>query len=533
MRTIQDPYGNAVEIVETEPRHVPALSDVDAELCRRSLAHFVRAAWPYAPNATKGAAYKHNWHVDAICQHLEAVVRREIQFLLINQPPRTGKSIFTSVMLLPWVWLTDPSYSAIYASVTSSLSTDGSVHCRELLDSPWYRALVANTWKLRDDKNVKSDFANTAGGSRFATSVGGTVIGRGAALIVGDDLEDDKTVQTETGRRATRDYWDGTLSSRAADPARVTKICVQQRLHRQDISSHLIASGMYTHLRLDNEYDPRRSCVTVVADKEFWRDPRTADGELLNALGHSKEEAERVRDRAKTYGSGVGPVRYRAQYRQDPIVESGGEAARPMWRFFSDPRYPAGGRPEGCATEAEAPAVKLPRDIELVYLQSADTAYKDSEAADSSCIGIGAYEREKPARVYLLDVVSRKVLFEDLVKMLLEQRKRYPLCTTTYVEDRVSGTSLVQVLQPRVTGIVPVLPEGSKPRRMRLSTLPRLEAGQIYLPEGAPWLEYLVGEHADFPHGDHDDSVDMLSQLISKVEGVRGDLDLIEALGKW
>lgn len=519
---------------------LPALEVIQAERCRRSYRYFVQKAWPHVPHLN-GVKYVENWHVAAICEHLEAVARGDIRYLLINQPPRSTKTELTGVFFLPWLWTWDPNWSAIFASVVASASTETSVRCRSLIESPWYQELHtilrgpdrmplldpsgdARRWELRDDKNAKNDFANTVGGSRLATSLDAQIIGKGADLIVGDDLESDKTVQTETGRKNARDYWDGTLSSRAKRPSAVSKILVQQRLGKNDLSWHLMQSGLYVHLFIPTEYNPRRACVTVIKGRE-WHDPRQHEGELLNPFLEAQDVAARTVAEAKTYGTGMGPVKFAAQHNQDPKTEQGGAFKRLWWRFYRDARWPDGGRPDGCISEAEAPAIVLPKDADMTYLQSVDTAMKAKAKNDATVSGIGCYEKSSGARVFIRDVVSARVEIEGMIKQILDQRALFKTCKTTYVEDKAAGSSVTQLIQPRVPGIVPVDPgSASKEDRARLTTLPRLEAGQIYLPEGAPWLEYFVGEHADFPNGEHDDSVDMLTQLISKIQVISADL---------
>src|ERR1700733_9871061 len=69
--------------------------------CEDSFAYFLEQAWPYIdPNVD----YIHGWHIDAICDHLEAVMNGDIRKLLINIPPRTSKSSIVSIAFPAWVW---------------------------------------------------------------------------------------------------------------------------------------------------------------------------------------------------------------------------------------------------------------------------------------------------------------------------------------------------------------------------------------------------------------------------------------------
>jgi hypothetical protein len=79
---------------------LPSLEQIDRERAERRLAEFVRQGW----HAIDPAPYSSNWHIDAVCAHLEAVASRDIRRLLINVPPRTTKSSVVSVAFPAWVW---------------------------------------------------------------------------------------------------------------------------------------------------------------------------------------------------------------------------------------------------------------------------------------------------------------------------------------------------------------------------------------------------------------------------------------------
>src|SRR6266852_9984463 len=74
---------------------------LDQSLARDSLAEFVRQAWHIIEPTTP---LLWNWHLDAICEHLEAVANTDIFRLIVNLPPRSGKSLVTSVLWPAWVW---------------------------------------------------------------------------------------------------------------------------------------------------------------------------------------------------------------------------------------------------------------------------------------------------------------------------------------------------------------------------------------------------------------------------------------------
>lgn len=147
----------------------------------KSFAEFFKQAWAVME---PGVPYVHGWHIDAICEHLEAVSRGEIHKLLINMPPRHSKSTLVSVAFPCWEWIHRPWMKYLYSSYSGTLSIRDSVACRRLIMSPWYQANWGNVFSLTDDQNVKMRFENSRHGVRIATSVGGTTTGEGGDRIV-------------------------------------------------------------------------------------------------------------------------------------------------------------------------------------------------------------------------------------------------------------------------------------------------------------------------------------------------------------
>ena len=156
-----------------EPERIKDEAALKAE---DSLAEFFRQAWKVME---PGVEYIHGWHIDAICEHLEAVTRGEIRKLLINMPPRHAKSSLVSVAWPAWEWIKKPWMKYLYSSYSMVLSIRDSVACRRLISSPWYQGNWGNVFSLVEDVNLKQRFENTQHGYRIATSVGSAVTGEG------------------------------------------------------------------------------------------------------------------------------------------------------------------------------------------------------------------------------------------------------------------------------------------------------------------------------------------------------------------
>lgn len=309
-------------------------ADLLREAATRSLYEFIKQGWRYIDPSP----FVDGWHIQAVCEHLEALAKGTLgaRHLLINQPPRTMKSISVSVALCPWIWaqrgqgpgvdgvlyghavqpgsrpphpplsgapsrgtgtllgshtpptkkistLMGPQARFLYASYGQHLSLRDSVKSRRLLSSPWY----LENWKhfqIADDMNTKTRFDNSAGGYRIATSVGGALTGEGGDFVVFDDPHNTVDMESKISIENVIQWWDEAMSTRLNDPKTGAYIGVMQRLRQNDLSGHIISKdeGQWCHLMLPMEYEPRRHCVSTLG----WQDPRGIDenGDLLEGL---------------------------------------------------------------------------------------------------------------------------------------------------------------------------------------------------------------------------------------------------------
>src|SRR5215475_12367107 len=206
-------------------------------LLRRDLRFFV---WKSFMTILPGTPYLPAWHVDAIVHRLMQVHTGDIPRLLINQPPRSLKSITVSVAYVAWRLGHDPTRRIVVASYSNDLAGELHRQFRMVIESPWYRALFP---AMRPARDTGTELVTTAGGSRYATSVGGTLTGRGADLIIVDDPHKAEEASSEPARRRVIDWYAGTLVSRLNDKEKDPIVVVMQRLHEDDLAGHLIGQG--------------------------------------------------------------------------------------------------------------------------------------------------------------------------------------------------------------------------------------------------------------------------------------------------
>ena len=441
------------------------------------------------------------WHLDAICDHLEAVSRGHIRNLLINMPPRHMKSLAVSVFWPCWEWATWPERKWLFSSYAASLSIRDSLKCRRLIESPWYQASWGDRFQLTGDQNAKQRFETNKSGYRLATSVGGTATGEGGDRIVVDDPHNVNEAESDLVRRGVIDWWDQVMSTRLNDPKTGAKVIVMQRVHEADLAGHVLTQGGYEHLCLPAEYEgPTRS--TVIG----WSDPRTEAGELLWPDRFGPDEIDTLKRSMGSYASA-------GQLQQRPAPAEGGILKRHWWRYWK----PVGASlppvavrlPDG--QQQFVPAIDLPDSFDE-QVQSWDMAFKD---IDSSDYVVGQVWAKKQADKFLLHQVKARLDFPKTLDAVRKATRDWPHTHAKLVEDKANGTAVIATLKHEISGMIPVNPEGGKESRAS-AVSPQIESGNVYLPHPAltPWVGAFIDECASFPNAAHDDQVDSMSQAL-------------------
>jgi hypothetical protein len=153
---------------------------IDAAL-RTDFPAFVRHSFLWL---NSGATFLPNWHIEALAYQLGRVWKGEITRLIINMPPRSLKSHIGSVAFPAWCLGNNPTLKIISVSYSQELSAKLASDFRRVIESSWYKRVFG----LRPlFKNSESEVQTDEGGSRLATSIGGTLTGRGGNIIIIDD----------------------------------------------------------------------------------------------------------------------------------------------------------------------------------------------------------------------------------------------------------------------------------------------------------------------------------------------------------
>jgi phage uncharacterized protein (putative large terminase), C-terminal domain len=421
-----------------------------------------------------------------VCDTLDQVFTGHIKRLIINIPPGYGKTELAVVNFIARGFAINPRSRFIHASYAEPLALDNSTKVKDVISLPGYQAHWQVT--MRPDQNAKGLWRTTAGGHLRAAAAGQPITGFRAgilaepgftgALVIDDPLKPDDA-SSDTTRKFINERWENTFRSRLAHED-VPVIVIMQRLHIDDFVAHLLEnSGEHWHLLklpvlIEGEGKAPAGKVTLIPhglpDGPLWEEKHTLDQiKVLQGAPHV----------------------YAGQYAQEPTVEGGN-----LFKPGLLPRYD------------DVPRLAW----RAIYV---DTAQKTKERNDYTVFehwGAGV-----DGKAYLLEVVRGRFEAPELEKTAVAlwtrcrgdewPADRYGYLRKMAIEDKVSGTGLIQSLTRKAIPVIAVPREKDKYTRA-LDVVPAAAAGLMVLPKSAPWLKDFESELAAFPDGGFDDQVD-------------------------
>ena len=446
---------------------------------RRSLKEFIKGSWQ---TIEPGRVFYDNWHIDAISEHLQAVVEGDIKRLIINIPPRHMKSISVAVALPAWTWTIQPQKRFLFASYAASLSVRDSVKCRRLIASPWYKMHFGETFELAGDQNAKQRFENNMTGQRIATSVDGALTGEGGDIIVIDDPHNVREAESSVVSEGVLEWWDQAMQTRLNDPKTGAFIIIMQRVHESDLTGHVLANENddWDHLCLPARYEighptPTRSSL-------YFTDPRTKEGDLL--------WPERIDEiTLNSLDKSLGSYAAAGQLQQRPMPKGGGILRSEWWVPWEKNDLP---------------------EVEYI-IQSWDTAFSTKEKSSYSARTTwGVFRKQGQVNAIVLDMWYDRVTYPELRRIAQESYDEYEP-DAVLIEKKASGQSLLQDLRMAGVPVLEYSPDRDKEARAHASSA-LLEDGRIWFPSSKKWAKNLIDICAAFPAGDNDDIVDTCTQ---------------------
>lgn len=451
---------------------------IERELAKRSLAEFVKMAWP----VLESDPYVHGWHIEAICEHLEAITSGQLNRLLINIPPGTMKSTLTSVFWPAWEW--GPRglshHRIIGASHEEGLATRDNVKTRRLIESEWFQ----ERWPLSmtADQNQKTYFENNKNGFRQSCPVK-SMTGKRGHRVIWDDPHSVEAALSAPLRETALRVFQETLPSRLVSPKKSAIVIVMQRLHENDVSGYILENDLgYEHLCLPMEFDPERRCTTSIG----FKDPRKNEGELLFEARFPRDVIERDK-------KVMGTMAVAGQFQQRPAPRKGA--------FFEWENLEI----------VDALPVKIKSRVR--YWDKAGT---DGGGAWTAGVKMAI---APDGTVYVEDVVRGQWAASTREKTIKQTADLDGVVTRIWIEQEPGsgGKESAESTIKNLRGFIAKSERATGEKSLRAGPYSvQVEAGNVKLLRGA-WNQAFIDEHKTFPVGKYKDQIDAASGAFNKL----------------
>lgn len=444
--------------------------------------------------------FEANWHHQLFCKKLEQFVRGEIPRLLIETPPRHGKSQLVSRHLPAFIFGRNPRANIISCSYSADLASMMNRDVQRIIDSPAYARLFPDTrlgssnakatvgaWQRNADLFEIVKHGGTyrcAGVGGGITGMGGSPVAGGSYAIIDDPIKNADEANSPTYRDKLFGWYATTLRPRViGNPNGI--LLTLTRWHEDDLAGRLLE---YAEKDRESEQWEVLCLPAIKEGQPTAEDPRS-EGE---ALWSNRFTVEHLRAIKAT----IPGAAWASLYQQRPSAPEGSIIKRDWLRYYD----------------------ALPDTIDK-WWQSWDLTFDETE---SGSYVVGQVWAQSGANCYLVHQYRARVDFSASVAQVENVTKAYPMALRKKVEKKANGAALLSVLKNKVQGLVPVTPLGDKPRRL-MAVSPLFEAGNIWLPkrENAPWVGDYIEELVTFPKSKYDDQVDATSQALVDIQKSR------------
>lgn len=411
--------------------------------------------------------------------------------LILSMPPQEGKSQRASRRFPLWCLTQNPDLRVAIASYEANIARR------------WGRAIRDDITQhtdtlglsVRPDLSAQHEWQLSGrDGGVFTAGVGGAMTGRPVDLLLIDDpVKGREQADSPTIRDKTWDWWTDTALTRLAPGAPV--IVILTRWHEDDLAGRLLAQnpGEWEFLNIPAEADHRPEHGET---DPLGREP----GEfMVSARGRTTAQWE-ARKKAS------GPKTWASLYQGRPSPDQGGTFPSD-WATYDQPLWQE--RNDGART-----VLGMERDDQEL-IQSWDLAFKDTKGSDYV---VGQVWLRIGVTCYLLDMVRRRLNFNDTLDAIRGLSAKWPQAHAKFVEDKANGPAVINALSRELPGLIPVEPEGSKVARAS-AVSPFAFSGNIVLPTTKllPNVEELREEAKNFPASAHDDTIDALTQAVNQL----------------
>ena len=408
----------------------------------------------------------------------DQVARGESPRLMLQMPPRTGKSQEASIYFPSWHLGRHPQHEFITCSYSGSLAMGFSRKVRGLLRENDYKLLFPEAVLDPDNQNAEG-WQTTKGGGFVPAGVGGPITGKGAhVLLIDDPVKNAEEAESATVRQSVKDWYASTAYTRLAPGGGV--LVIQTRWHEDDLSGWLEDQMIKGE---GDEFEIVRYPAIAMEDERY-----RFEGEALHPERYDETALARIK-------KAVGPRVWDALYQQKPTSEVGGYFTSEMMQMYDEAQLPEN----------------------LTYYMAWDLAIGKLERNDFSvggCVGIDEQEN-----LWVVSLTRARMDTFEIVEAMLDTYERWKPDLVGVEKGQISMT-LGPHLEKRITerklyGFpLMELNPGKRDKELRARPLQgRMRQGKVFFPRDASWMDVVRQELMGFPFAKHDDTVDVFAWL--------------------
>lgn len=436
---------------------------------------------PEHPDDVTRSNYWVAQHHQVIAYALEQVEMGLIPRLIINVPPRHGKSQLSSRFFPAWFMGRHPEESLILATYADKLSWDFGREVREILEDPLYRQIfpdMALTTASVD--RIETE----AGGKGFFVGRGSAITGRGSlGLLIDDPIKDRVEADSLVTRKKLWEWYNQVAKTRLLSSVGWIVI-IQTRWHEDDLVG-----------RLTDPLNPDYSAV----EGPKWK--------IIDLPALSLGQGDALK---RPQGTALWPERFPVSYLEE-MREADPRGFQALYQGSPTPEkgnfFPA----DKIRTYSRG---ERPPNEQLRFYGASDHAVSTTQDRDKTCLLIVGIDKENNIWV-MEDIVWRHIPTDVTVERMIDLMEKYKPLYWWAERGHISksiGPFLHKRMRERNTycAIAEVTPVHDKKSRAQ-SVMARMAMGMVYFPSFAPWWMEARQELLQFPYGVRDDFVDALA----------------------
>ena len=474
-----------LERLQEEKKDSLAKQEAKKELARRELAR--RHLLPFVK--FRFQSYKENWHHKVLADALERVENGTLKRLIVNMPPRHGKSELVSVNFPAWCMGRDKNRSIMAASYAAGLATDFGRKVRNIMDDVEYKQLF-NT-RLAEDAQAKGSWATNGRGEYNALGVGGSATGKGAAILIIDDpVKNREEADSEVVSEGIWDWYRSTARTRLTPDGAI--VIVMTRWRDNDLVGRILEES---RLSAGEQWE----IITFPAIAEQDEQHRK-EGEALWADHFTLENLNQVR-------MDIGNYEFASQYQQNPVNRETQIFKEELFRRIS--------------------LEEVKNKVTACYV-TIDSALSKKKNSDNTGVCINWVDDQN---VWYLKAYKVKVDPTELIQLIFDLHSVYkPVAIgleETVMTQAIDPFLTVEMAKKNIFPNVVPLKHGGVNKEVRIKgLLPRYDRGHIYHITGL--CNDLEKELLRFPSSAHDDVMDATAYQVFLAEAPNNSFDFDE-----